>query len=96
MANVRSGQLILAAIFAIFVYGMIAAMLGTILPSFDFAPADAGKVAMAQALGLVLASLSAGPLADIRLFKSIEPRRSRRSRRSALTGFPPRPPRPSR
>lgn len=64
MPNVRSGQLILAAIFAIFVYGMIAAMLGTILPSFGFNPAEAGTVALAQALGLVLASLSAGPLAD--------------------------------
>lgn len=64
MANVRSGQLIVAAILAIFVYGMIAAMLGTVLPSFGFAPEDAGNVAFAQALGLILASLSAGPLAD--------------------------------
>jgi fucose permease len=64
MAPVRSGQLILAAILAIFVYGMIAAMLGTILPSFKFTPDQAGNVALAQALGLVLASLSAGPIAD--------------------------------
>lgn len=64
MANVKSGRLILAAILAIFVYGMIAAMLGTILPSFRFTPDEAGNVALAQALGLVLASLSAGPLAD--------------------------------
>ena len=64
MANVRSGQLIVAAILAIFVYGMIAAMLGTILPSFQFTPDESGSVALAQALGLVLASLSAGPLTD--------------------------------
>ena len=64
MAKVRTGQLILAAILAIFVYGMIAAMLGTILPSFQFSPEDSGKVALAQALGLVLASLIAGPLSD--------------------------------
>jgi fucose permease len=64
MAQVRTGQLILAAILAIFVYGMIAAMLGTILPSFQFSPEDSGKIALAQALGLVLASLTAGPLAD--------------------------------
>ncbi|HYO82250.1 MAG TPA: MFS transporter [Bryobacteraceae bacterium] len=63
-ATVGSGRLILAAIFAIFVYGMIAAMLGTILPSFRFNPEDSGKVAMAQAFGLVLASLIAGPIAD--------------------------------
>ena len=35
MSNVKSGRLILAAILAILVYGMIAAMLGTMLPSFN-------------------------------------------------------------
>ena len=64
MANVRTGQLILAAVLAIFVYGMIAAMLGTILPSFNFPPEQAGTVALAQALGLVIASVSVGPLID--------------------------------
>jgi fucose permease len=64
MTNVKTGRLILAAILAIFVYGMIAAMLGTILPSFKFTPEEAGNVALAQALGLVIASLSAGPLVD--------------------------------
>ena len=34
MQNIKSGQLILAAILAIFVYGVIAAMLGTIMPTF--------------------------------------------------------------
>jgi len=60
--------LILAAIFAIFVYGMIAAMLGTILPElserFHLSPSQNGTVASAQALGLILASLGVGPLLD--------------------------------
>jgi len=49
---------------AIFVYGMIAAMLGTLMPTFNLTPAQNGNIALAQALGLVLASLSAGPLVD--------------------------------
>lgn len=61
-------MLILAAIFAIFVYGMIAAMLGTILPElserFHLSPSQNGTVASAQALGLILASLGVGPLLD--------------------------------
>jgi fucose permease len=60
--------LILAAIFAIFVYGMIAAMLGTILPElserFHLSPSQNGTIASAQALGLILASLGVGPLLD--------------------------------
>lgn len=61
-------MLILAAIVAIFVYGMIAAMLGTILPElserFHLTPSQNGTIAFAQALGLVIASLSVGPLLD--------------------------------
>jgi fucose permease len=60
--------LIFAAILAIFVYGMIAAMLGTILPElserFGLKPAQNGAIASAQALGLMLASLGVGPLLD--------------------------------
>jgi fucose permease len=58
----------LAAIIAIFIYGMIAAMLGTILPElsdrFHLSPSQNGTIASAQALGLILASLAAGPLID--------------------------------
>jgi fucose permease len=58
----------LAAIVAILVYGMIAAMLGTILPElsdrFHLSPSQNGTIASAQALGLILASLAAGPLID--------------------------------
>jgi fucose permease len=60
--------LILAATLAIFIYGMIAAMLGTILPvlsdRFQLTPSQNGSIAFAQALGLILASLGVGPLLD--------------------------------
>jgi fucose permease len=60
--------LIFAAILAIFVYGMIAAMLGTILPDlsdrFHLTPTQNGTIAFAQALGLMIASVGVGPLLD--------------------------------
>ena len=62
-------MLILAAILAIFVYGMIAAMLGTILPDlsarFQLTPKQNGTIALAQAIGLIIASVSVGPLIDL-------------------------------
>ncbi|HEV8145285.1 MAG TPA: MFS transporter [Bryobacteraceae bacterium] len=61
-------MLILAAILAIFVYGMLAAMLGTILPDlsarFKLTPEQNGKIAFAQALGLIIASVAIGPIID--------------------------------
>ena len=61
-------MLILAAALAIFVYGMTAAMLGTILPDlsarFQLTPKQNGTIAFCQALGLVLASIGVGPLID--------------------------------
>ncbi|HEX5235160.1 MAG TPA: MFS transporter [Silvibacterium sp.] len=61
-------MLIFAAIVAIFIYGMIASMLGTILPElsdrFRLTPSQNGTIAFAQALGLMLASLAVGPLLD--------------------------------
>ena len=61
-------MLILAAVTAIFVYGMIAAMLGTILPGlserFHLTPKQNGSIAFAQALGLMIASVGVGPLMD--------------------------------
>jgi fucose permease len=60
--------LIFAAVLAIFVYGMIAAMLGTILPElsdrFRLTPAQNGTIAFSQALGLIIASVGVGPLLD--------------------------------
>jgi fucose permease len=61
-------MLILAASLAIFVYGMTAAMLGTILPDlstrFHLTPKQNGAIAFSQALGLILASIAVGPLID--------------------------------
>jgi fucose permease len=61
-------MLLVAAVLAIFVYGMIAAMLGTILPDFsqrfNLSPKQNGKIALAQAIGLIAASVLAGPLID--------------------------------
>jgi fucose permease len=63
-----SALLILAAVVAIFVYGMMAAMLGTILPElstrFHLTPRQNGTIAFAQAVGLMVASLAVGPLLD--------------------------------
>ena len=61
-------MLILAASLAIFVYGMTAAMLGTILPDFSarfhLTPKQNGTIAFCQAMGLILASIAVGPLID--------------------------------
>ena len=70
--NVKSASTILiaAAILAILVYGMIAAMLGTLLPAlsdrFGMTPEQDTSIAFWQGIGLVIASLSVGPLVDIR------------------------------
>jgi fucose permease len=60
--------LIFAAILATYIYGMIAAMLGTILPElsnrFQLTPRQNGTIALAQAIGLIIASLAVGPLLD--------------------------------
>jgi fucose permease len=68
MPKVKAGQLILAAILAIFVYGVIAAMLGTLMPTLKtrlvLTDEQLGNIALAQAIGLVIASLSAGPIID--------------------------------
>ncbi len=62
-------MLITAAILAIFVYGIIAAMLGTILPDiskrFNLTPKQNGNIAMAQAVGLMIGSFFVGPLMDV-------------------------------
>jgi len=67
-SRISGARLIVAAILAIFVYGMIAAMLGTILPylsqRFQLTPEQNGYIALAQAMGLIIASVLAGPLTD--------------------------------
>ncbi len=61
-------MLTFAAILAFLIYGMIAAMLGTILPDlsdrFRLTPSQNGTIAFAQALGLIVASLAVGPVLD--------------------------------
>lgn len=65
---VSKSRLIPAAILAIFVYGLIAAMLGTLLPElsrkYGLTPDQNGNIALAQAIGLIIASISVGPLID--------------------------------
>jgi fucose permease len=67
-------MLIIAAVLVIFVYGMIAAMLGTILPElskrFSLTPKQNGNIAMAQAIGLMVGSFFIGPLLDVQGFKT--------------------------
>ncbi|HKX00561.1 MAG TPA: MFS transporter [Bryobacteraceae bacterium] len=67
-AAVSKGRLIPAAILAILVYGMIAAMLGTLLPQLatklSLTEDQKGTIALAQAIGLIIASVSVGPLID--------------------------------
>lgn len=57
-------MLIVASILAILVYGLIAPMLGALLPSYSLTPEQSGSLTMINALGLVIASLSAGPVID--------------------------------
>lgn len=64
MAQNNSGRIVFAAILAIFVYGVIAAMLGVLLASFNLTPEESGNIALAQAIGMIIASLSAGPIID--------------------------------
>jgi len=63
-------MIILAAILSILVYGFIAAMLGTVMPTFTdlfkLSGEQNGNIALAQGLGLVIASVSVGPLIDKR------------------------------
>ncbi|HTC92563.1 MAG TPA: MFS transporter [Terriglobales bacterium] len=70
MTKTSSLRLMIAASTALFLYGTIAPMLGTLLPDlsarFHMTPRQNGSIAAVQALGLVLASIVAGPLIDSR------------------------------
>ncbi len=59
-------MLILAAILGILVYGIVAATWGTLNPTLGFNDVQVGNIAMAQAIGLVIASISVGPLIDLK------------------------------
>ena len=66
-----SSQYVLAGVAcaSILVWGSIATLLGSILPSLstraDLSVTQAGHIFLANGLGLVVASLIAGPLIDI-------------------------------
>jgi len=66
--TVSKGRLIPAIILAILVYGMIAPMLGTLLPQlkerFGLSAAEMGTIALFNAIGLTIASVAVGPLID--------------------------------
>ncbi len=59
-------MLILAATLAILVYGLIAPILGALLPTYSLSPEQQGSLAMVNAIGLVIAALSAGPVIDLK------------------------------
>jgi fucose permease len=65
-AGFSRARLIPAAILAIFVYGLIAAVLGTLQPALQqrFTPDQNGTIAFMQGLGLAIASLLIGPIID--------------------------------
>ena len=64
MKPARPGRIVFAAILVIFVYGMISAMLGALLPILQLTGTQKSTVALAQAVGLIVASLCAGPIID--------------------------------
>lgn len=59
-------MLILSATLAVFVYGLIAPILGALLPTYQLSAGQNGTLAMLQAIGLVVSSLSAGPIIDVK------------------------------
>lgn len=62
--------LIPAMILGVFTYGLIAALLGTVLPElgerFNLTAKESGLIATMQALGLMIASVLVGPIVDRR------------------------------
>ena len=56
----------LAATLAVFAYGLMSPLLGVLLPTYSLTPGQQGILGLAQALGMVIASLSAGPLVDLK------------------------------
>jgi fucose permease len=63
-------MLILSATLAILVYGLIAPILGALLPTYHLTGPQQGMLAMLQAIGLVISSLLAGPVIDVKGNKS--------------------------
>ena len=63
-------KLVPVMILGVFTYGLIAALLGTVLPElaerFHLSPEQSGLIATMQALGLMIASVAIGPIVDNR------------------------------
>jgi fucose permease len=53
-------------VLAIFAYGLMSPMLGVLLPTYALNSGQQGNLALCNALGLMIASVSAGPLVDLR------------------------------
>jgi fucose permease len=53
-------------ILGILVYGIVAATWGTLNPTLGFDNVQNGNIALAQAIGLIVASVSVGPLVDLK------------------------------
>src|ERR1700722_8298813 len=64
--KINPQMLRLAAILGTLVYGVVAATWGTLNPTLGFNDAQNGTIAFAQAIGLVIASISVGPLIDLK------------------------------
>jgi hypothetical protein len=58
-------MLILAAIPGVLVYGVVAATCGRLSPTLGFNDVQNAATTFAQAIGLAIASVSAGPLIDV-------------------------------
>jgi fucose permease len=63
--------LTLAATLAVFVYGLMSPLLGVLLPTYALSRDQQGMLGLAQALGMVIASLSAGPVVDLKGSKPV-------------------------
>jgi fucose permease len=68
MGKISSGRLMSAGILDMLLDGTIASMLGTLVPDlsikYHLSPKQNGEIAALQALGLMIASIAAGPLID--------------------------------
>jgi fucose permease len=58
-------MLTLAATLAILVYGLMSPMLGVLLPTYALPASQQGNLGLVNALGLLIASLAAGPVIDL-------------------------------
>lgn len=62
----QSRVLIFGAVLSVLAYGLMSPILGVLLPGYPLNPAQLGNLGLCNALGLVVASLLAGPLVDLK------------------------------